>query len=193
MKLVTTACVLSFAIIIHCGELSSEPFPRKITIPKPNPIRLMLPEKDQRGLKLMEELIAEGFSPIIAAGFVGNASQESDIKPGICGRMYIGLFQYCGYRRHGLVRFAEVHDTTWKTSAIQAKWAKYELTEGTETEYYPPILKSKTPRDAAYRICRHYERANQSKAKNSFRGDEAERFYSLWKKCHDTTQRASLP
>lgn len=154
----------------------------KPTIPSPMPPKPRLSEKDERGIRLFNDLVSEGLPPLIAAGIVGNVAQESDFLPHIASRSGVGYVQWCGYRRHGLRKFASIHKTEWTDPVLQAKWIRFELKEGTEKEIYPRLLRAGTPEEAASLVCDLYERPSKRTANKSFRIAEARRFHSLWKK-----------
>lgn len=157
----------------------------EVIINKDNP-------SDENSQKIFQFFVDKGLTEAQAAGFAGNAEQESNSNPKIIqggaiatedyilisGRGF-GLFQWSNRdRQRGLEKLAKSTGRKITDMSLQLDWAWFELQNG----YSGALAKIKTtntPTDAAVMVHDYYVKSNDSRNKVIVsRGGKAERIFS---------------
>jgi len=107
---------------------------------------------------------SKGFTDAQAAAWVGNAIQESGLRPNVVNNIgAAGLFQWLNERRAGLHAFAQRRGTSWANVDTQLAYAWHEL-RTTERAAYAAIKATKSLEAAVRAITDHYERPGKHEA-----------------------------
>lgn len=105
-------------------------------------------------------LIAQGYSPVAAAGIVGNLVQESGVNPtvnpGDSGSAH-GIAQWRGDRWSGLQDYAKQNRGSVNDLNTQLGYLDYEL-RNRYGDTYQKLMNARTPGDAAGAFALGYER-----------------------------------
>jgi hypothetical protein len=105
-------------------------------------------------------LIAQGYSPVAAAGVVGNLVQESGVNPtvnpGDSGTAH-GIAQWRGDRWSGLQDYAKQNRGSVNDLNTQLGYLDYEL-RNRYGDTYQKLMSARTPGDAAGAFALGYER-----------------------------------
>lgn len=105
-------------------------------------------------------LIAQGYSPVAAAGIVGNLVQESGVNPtvnpGDSGSAH-GIAQWRGDRWSGLQDYAKQNRGSVNDLNTQLGYLDYEL-KNRYGDTYQKLMNARTPGDAAGAFALGYER-----------------------------------
>lgn len=105
-------------------------------------------------------LIAQGYSPVAAAGIVGNLVQESGVNPtvnpGDSGSAH-GIAQWRGDRWAGLQDYARQNKGSVNDLNTQLGYLDYEL-RNRYGDTYQKLMNARTPGDAAGAFALGYER-----------------------------------
>ncbi len=133
---------------------------------------------------------------IQAAGALGNFFQESGVNPKSIqrGKSYnetkarsadggygFGLAQWDMERRQNLLAFADQQGKAWNDIDLQLAFMKHELDETIWGDYVfkdSDFRAAATPKDAAYRFMKDYEKAG--KPNQAARDNAAERYYKQY-------------
>jgi hypothetical protein len=113
---------------------------------------------------IMREFIARDIAPHIAAGFVGNAIQESSLRPDAVqpnGDHAEGLWQMTYGRAKAQRDYAASKGKPWQDPVMQIEHVVDEL-HGSESRAWDKIRNTGTPEDAAAAICTDFERAGKA-------------------------------
>jgi hypothetical protein len=103
---------------------------------------------------LVKTLVAQGLTPIAAAGVVGNLQQESSLNPGAPGG---GLAQWIGSRYDDLVSYASAHGLSPASASAQIGYLISDLT-GNYASTLSAMNAASTPAEAAAIFSNEYER-----------------------------------
>lgn len=131
---------------------------------------------------IYQRLLQKGLTPAQSCGVLGNMQQESNFQThtlGFDGTGSMGLCQWLGARKAGLIAFAKRtgrEPTDW---AAQVDWIFIEFNAG-ERRAYQELLLAKTPRTAAIAFSKHFERPAAKYAHNENRIAWAERFFRMY-------------
>ena len=106
-------------------------------------------------------LIKQGYSPVVAAGIVGNLIAESGLKTDILGtaddKGSNGIAQWHSGRLTGLKKFAKSTNRKWDDLDAQLDYITYELNN--DYKFAKNKLKyAKTPEEASEAFMQHYEK-----------------------------------
>jgi hypothetical protein len=98
---------------------------------------------------LMGGLTSMGYSPIAAAGILGNFKQESSLNPSVIGDGGTsgGFGQWHGQRFDNLKSFAQQQGTSWQDPQTQLAFADHEIRA--DPKLYQALNSAQTPQQAA--------------------------------------------
>jgi hypothetical protein len=119
----------------------------------------------------------KGVAPHIAAGIVGNFTQESNVNPNITNSLgAFGAGQWLGPRKKALFNFAKNTGRKPNSLDTQLDFTLYEL-QTTEANANKALSKAKTPEEAAYIFRKKYERSGEHEANDKRRINTAQSLY----------------
>ena len=127
-------------------------------------------------------LVQKGLTPAQACGVLGNMKQESCFQTdalGFDGTGSLGLCQWLGPRKAGLIAFAKRTNRAPTDWTAQVDWLFIELGT-TETRAYHHLLLARTAKEAAVAFSTHFERPAAKYANNINRTLWAERFLRMY-------------
>jgi hypothetical protein len=129
-----------------------------------------------------ERLRQKGLTPAQACGVMGNMRQESCFDTavlGFDGTGSVGLCQWLGPRKAGLIAFARRTGRLPTDWTAQVDWLFVELNT-TEGHAFHHLLLAKTAREAAVTFSAHFERPAAKYAHNQNRIAWAERYQRVY-------------
>lgn len=132
----------------------------------------------ERGQYAYKKLLSMGYTPVQAAGIVGNLIQEnSNLDPSLSNSIgATGIAQWLGGRLDALKAFAARKGTSWNDFNTQLEFIDHEM-RGTESYAYRELQKAKTPEEAAYIVRKYYERPGEDEANDEARMGNARAVY----------------
>lgn len=135
-------------------------------------------------LLIYQRLLQKGLTPQQACGVLGNMQQESNFQThalGFDGTGSLGLCQWLGPRKAGLIAFAQRTGRSETDWTAQVDWIFVEFNKG-ESKAYQKLLLSKTPAEAALAFSRYYERPHKDYAHNPNRVKWADHYFRMYAK-----------
>lgn len=131
-----------------------------------------------RGQYAYKKLVSMGYTPVQAAGIVGNLLQENaEMDPSLSNSIgATGIAQWLGSRLEALKRFAAMKGTAWNDFDTQLEFIDYEM-KGSESYAYSKLKEARTPEEAAYAVRKHYERPGGHEANDPARMGNARAIY----------------
>lgn len=132
----------------------------------------------ERGQYAYKKLLSMGYTPVQAAGIVGNLIQEnSNLDPSLSNSIgATGIAQWLGGRLDALKAFAARKGTSWNDFNTQLEFIDHEM-RGTESYAYRELQKANTPEEAAYIVRKYYERPGEDEANDEARMGNARAVY----------------
>ena len=152
-------------------------------------------------------LINQGYSPVVAAGIVGNLIAESGLKTDILGtaddKGSNGIAQWHSGRLTGLKKFAQSTNRKWDDLDAQLDYIGHELNTTHKTALNK-LKYAKTPEEASEAFMQHYEKpakwaiaqSRGERAKNArdlFGGSLDPNYVSQYQEYSDTNVSSTQP
>lgn len=124
----------------------------------------------ERGQYAYNKLLNMGYTPVQAAGIVGNLLQEnSAMDPSLSNSIgATGIAQWLGGRLDALKEFAARKGTAWNDFDTQLEFIDHEM-RGSESFAFSKLQEATTPEEAAYAVRKFYERPGDDEANDEAR------------------------